>query len=225
MKRFFHYILIALLLASCNGWIIQPLPGNPPTPFLPNTQVPNVFTATPVVIGVFTASPTPNVSTLTPSVTPFATITSATQIASFTPTASATNTPPTSTAPAIALTVLGCKTSVDILHGMGEVTDAYVTLKNTGGIQLTNIKVALLALDPGQQTHPDQTALVPSLPIGYQVTLKLTADTTYKQATPIQVEVNSDQGLFPREGAASCTDIGLFAPPPSGLKTPVPITP
>lgn len=108
---------------------------------------------------------------------------------------------------------------------MGEVTDAYVTLKNTGGVELTNIKVTLLALDPGQQTHPDQTALITSLPIGYQVTMKLTADTTYKQATPIQVEVNSDQGLFPREGAASCTEIGLFAPVPSGLKTPAPITP
>ena len=223
MKRAMPFILIALLLASCNGWIIQPLPGNPPTPFLPFTQQPSVFTATPVVIGVFTASPTPNVSTLTPSVTPFTTLTFTAQAATSTPTT--TSTPPTSTAASIALVVLGCKTSVDLTHGMGEVTDAYVTLKNTGGIQLTNVKVTLLALDPGQQTHPDQTALITSLPIGYQVTMKLTADTTYKKATPIQVEVNSDQGLFPREGAASCTDIGLFAPSPSGLKTPAPITP
>lgn len=108
---------------------------------------------------------------------------------------------------------------------MGEVTNAYVTLKNTGGVHLTNIKVTLLALDPGQQVHPDQTVQIPALAIGYQVTLKMTADTTYQQATPIQVEVTSDQGLFPREGAASCRDIGLFAPNPSGLKTPVPATP
>ncbi len=225
MKRSIPYILIALLLTSCNGWIIQPLPGNPPTPFLPSTQVPNVFTATPVVIGVFTASPTPIVQTLTPSTTPFPTLTGSATVITPTFTASSTSTPPASTAPAIALIVLGCKTSVDILHGMGEVTDAYVTLKNTGGAQLTNVKVTLLALDPGQQIHPDQTVQIPVLPIGYQVTMKLTADTTYRQATPIQVEVNSDQGLFPREGAASCTDIGLFAPAPSGLKTPVPATP
>lgn len=225
MKRVTPFILIALLLASCNGWIIQPLPGNPPTPFLPSTQQPSVFTATPVVIGVptLTASPTPNVIALTPSITPFVTLTNTAQAATSTPTT--TSTPPTSTTAAITLVVVGCKTSFDASHGMGEVTDAYVTLKNTGGVELTNVKVTLLALDPGQQTHPDQTALITSLPIGYQVTMKLTADTTYKKATPIQVEVNSDQGLFPREGAASCTDIGLFAPVPSGLKTPVPITP
>ena len=222
MKRVTPFALIMVLLASCNGWIIQPLPGNAPTPFLPYTQAPSIFTATPMVLNP-TASPTPSINTLTPSLTPFTTVT-ATAIP-FTPTSTITNTPPTSTEPAIALVVLGCKTSVDILRGMGEVTDAYVTLKNTGGIELTNVKVTLLALDPGQQTHPDQTALIASLPIGYQVTLKLTADTTYKKATPIQVEVTSDQGLFPREGAASCTDIGLFAPNPSGLKTPVPITP
>lgn len=225
MKRAIPFILLALFLASCNGWIIQPLPGNPPTPFLPFTQAPNVFTATPVVIGVSTASPTPFINTLTPSLTPFVTITPTSTAFTPTFTPSATNTPPTSTAPAIALKVLGCKTSIDVLHGMGEVTDAYVVLKNTGGVQLTNVKATLLALDPGQQIHPDQSALVSALPIGYQVTLKLTADTTYRKETPIQVEVTSDQGLFPREGAASCTDIGLFAPNLSGLKTPVPATP
>ncbi|MCC6299651.1 MAG: hypothetical protein IT314_10155 [Anaerolineales bacterium] len=222
MKRATPFILVTLLLASCNGWIIQPLPGNAPTPFLPFTQAPSIFTATPAVL-IATASPTPSVNTLTPSVTPFANATATSTV--ITPTSSATNTPPTLTTAGIALVVIGCKTSVDILHGMGEVTDAYVTLKNTGGMELTNVKVTLLALDPGQQTHPDQTAQIALLPIGYQVSLKLTADTTYKKATPIQVEVTSDQGLFPREGAASCTEIGLFAPPPSGLKTPVPITP
>lgn len=223
MKRVTPFILIALLLASCNGWIIQPLPGNAPTPFLPLTQPPSVFTATPVVIGVASFTATPIINTLTPSVTPFTTITATATV--FTSTPSATNTSPSSTTAAISLIVLGCDTSIDILHGMGEVTNAYITLKNTGGVQLTNIKVTLLALDPGQQVHPDQTVQIPALAVGYQVTMKLTADTTYQQATPIQVEVNSDQGLFPREGAASCTDIGLFAPSASGLKTPVPIPP
>lgn len=223
MKRATPFISIMLLLASCNGWIIQPLPGNPPTPFLPFTQPPSVFTATPVVIGVASFTATPMINTLTPSVTPFASITPTATV--FTPMPTSTNTPPASTVAAIALTVLGCDTSIDILRGMGEVTNAYIVLKNTGGVQLTNLTVTLLALDPGQQIHPDQTALLSLLPIGYQVTLKLTADTTYRQATPIQIEVKSDQGLFPREGAASCTDIGLFAPSASGLKTPVPITP
>ncbi len=223
MKRVTPFILLALLLTSCNGWIIQPLPGNPPTPFLPVTQPPFVFTATPVVIGVASFTPTPIINTLTPSVTPFVSVTPSGTV--FTSTPTSTNTSPPSTVAAISLTVLGCDTSIDILHGMGEVTNAYLTLKNAGGMQLTNLTVTLLALDPGQQVHPDQTAQLTLLPIGYQVTLKLTADTTYRQATPIQIEVKSDQGLFPREGAASCRDIGLFAPNPSGLKTPVPILP
>jgi len=222
MKKIIPTLFLAFLLSSCNGWIIQPLPYTPPTPFLPFTQTPSVFTATPVVIGV--SSSTPAVITFTPSVTTFPT---------FTP----TNTPPgvvnSSTpsatdqpgAPAISVKVLGCNTSIDITHGMGEVTNAFVTLKNTGGVALTNIRATLLALDPGQQVHPDQTVELVSLPISYQVTIKLTVDSTFQQETPIQVEMKSDQGDFPREGAASCRDIGLLAPNPAGLNTPVPITP
>jgi hypothetical protein len=117
--------------------------------------------------------------------------------------------------------VLGCNTSIDILHGMGEVTNAFVTLKNVGGAELTNLKVTLFALDEGRE-HPDKTVELSTLPIGYQITTKLTVDSTYKQDTPIQVEVGTDQGIFPREGLASCTDIGVFAPNPDSLNTPVP---
>jgi len=107
---------------------------------------------------------------------------------------------------------------------MGEVTNAYVTLTNTGAIELTNLMVTLYALDEGR-VHPDKTVELSSLPVAYQVTIKLTVDSTYKQETPIQVEVTSNQGNFPREGLASCTDIGIFAPKPSGLNTPVPVNP
>jgi uncharacterized membrane protein len=107
---------------------------------------------------------------------------------------------------------------------MGEVTNAFVTLKNTGGLELTNIKVTLIALDEGRE-HPDKTVELTSLPVGYQVTMKLTVDSTYKQESAIQVEVASDQGIFPREGAASCTDIGVFAPNPAALNTPIPNVP
>ena len=120
--------------------------------------------------------------------------------------------------------VLGCDTSFDITHGMGEVTNAFVTLKNTGSVELTNLKATLFALDEGRE-HPDKTIEITSLPTGYQVTLKLTVDSTYQQETPIQVEVTSDQAAFPREGLASCRDIGLFAPNPDGLYTPVPGNP
>jgi len=214
MKRLIPSIVFVLLLSSCNGWIIQPIPG--PTPFLPATPTPYIFTPTPVVIGVATS--TPFIATAIPTNTnmpttiPFDTDTPA---PSLTPAPSGLS---------ISIKVLGCNTSIDVTHGMGEVTNAYVTLTNTGGINLTNLKATLFALDEGR-VHPDKTAEITLLPFGYMVNIKLTVDSTYKQQSPIQVEVVSDQGSFPREGLASCTDIGVFAPNPDALNTPVPNVP
>jgi hypothetical protein len=107
---------------------------------------------------------------------------------------------------------------------MGEVTNAFVTLKNTGGVDLTNLRATLFALDEGRE-HPDKTIELVTLPIGNQVTIKLTVDSTYRQDTPVQVEVATDQGTFPREGSASCREIGILAPNPASLYTPAPIVP
>lgn len=228
MKRITLPILLTLLLSSCNGWIIQPLPG--PTPFLPSTPTPSIFTPTPVVIGVTSVSATPIIATPTaiatntffPTNTDEPTLIPAdTATFTFTPAPTLTSSP---TGPAVIIKILGCNTSFDITHSMGEVTNAFVTLKNTGGVELTNLKVTLKALDEGRE-HPDKTVELTSLAVGYQVTVKLTVDSTYKQESPIQVETTSDQGTFPLEGSASCTDIGLFAPNPDGLKTPVPNIP
>jgi hypothetical protein len=216
MKTPFLAIVFAFLLSSCNGWSFQPIPG--PTPFLPPTPTPSIYTPTPVVIGA--SSPTPAVATNT--VVPTNTnLPNATNTEAIPPSSTHTATP---SGPAIAINVLGCDTSVDVSHGMGEVTNAFVTLKNTGGVELTNIRVTLFALDEGRE-HPDKTVELAALPIGNQVTVKLTVDSTYQAETPIQVEVASAQGLFPREGQASCTDIGIFAPNPNSLNTPVPVVP
>jgi hypothetical protein len=209
MKKIFSAILIMLVLASCNGWIIQPLPYNPPTPFLPPTFTPSIFTPTPVVIGVSSATP----QITTPTAVSFPSNTNIPPLnPSETPTFTQTNVPGQ---PSISVEVLGCNTSIDVTHGMGEVTNAFIVLKNTGGVELTNLKATLFALDEGR-AHPNKTVEVASLPVGYKVTLKLTVDSTYKQETPIQVEVIGDGGLFQRVGVASCKDIGLFAPNPSG---------
>lgn len=210
-------LLILLTLSSCNGWVIQPLPG--PTPFLPPTPLPSIFTPTPVIIGV--ASPT-----TTPIIVQPATAT-ATNVAPALPTETVTLAPtftPSPAGPSIAVKVLGCNTSIDILHGMGEVTNAFITLVNTGGVPLTNLKATLYALDE-DRVHPDKTVELAVLPVGYQVTVKLTVDSRYKEQTPIQVEVSSNEGQFPREGSASCTDIGVLAPNPDALRTPVPVIP
>ena len=219
MKKITLMMLIVLLLAGCNGWVIQPGPFSPPTPFLPPTNTPSIFTATPVVIAA-SATFTPQVPTATPLV--FITATTATTLEpSLTPENTQTSPP---SGPAVSVEILGCNTSIDVTHGMGEVTNAFVVLRNTGGIELTNLRVTLNALDEGRE-HPDKTVEVTFLPTGYKVSLKLTVDSTYQEATPIQVEVNGDTGLFHRVGADSCRDIGLFAPNPSDLSTPMPDNP
>jgi hypothetical protein len=124
--------------------------------------------------------------------------------------------------PNIIVEVLGCNTSIDITHGMGEVTNAFVKIKNSTGADLTNVCTTLIALDEGR-IHPDKTVCVPELKHGLQVTLKLTADSTYQQNTPIQIEVQSGNSLLSRIGQESCTDIGLFSPGPDSLLTPVAI--
>jgi hypothetical protein len=124
--------------------------------------------------------------------------------------------------PNILVEVLGCNTSIDITHGMGEVTNAYVTLKNYTGADMANLCTTLNAFDEGR-VHPDKTVCVPLLEHGQQVTLKLTADSTYKQETPIQVEVKIGETLLSRVDSPSCTNIGLFAPKPGSLLTPVAI--
>ena len=224
MKKIIPSILLTLLTASCNGWVLQP-GANPPTPFLPPTNTPAIVTATPVVIAASATSTAQNptstsiifiTATASPSLIP-----SETSANLATATTVLTSTP---SGPAVSVEILGCDTSIDVTHGMGEVTNAYVVLRNAGGVELTNLNVTLHALDEGRE-HPDKTVEVTSLPIGYKVSLKMTVDSTYQEDTPIQVEVSADSGLFQRVGAESCKDIGLFAPNPGDLTTPVPNNP
>jgi len=231
-KRFIPIFLFLFILTSCNGWTIQPLPYDPPTPFVQPSRTPSIYSPTPVNIGVTSASSTPDVVNATPTITPtfFPTNTDGPLVTdtlipidTLTPIVEVTATSQVN-APALQIVILGCNTSIDITHGMGEVTNAFVTLKNIGNVELTNLVATLYALDEGRE-HPDKIQEITSIPIGYEVTLKMTVDSTYKQESPIQVEVNSAQGSFPREGSPSCRDIGLFAPNPSGLSTPVPSNP
>jgi hypothetical protein len=208
-----------LSIAACSGWVIQP--GTPPTPFLPPTNTPSILTATPVVIA---ASPTSTAPIPTATTIQFITATSvATQIPSNTPIA-VDNPTLAPSGPAVSVEILGCDTSIDVTHGMGEVTNAFVVLRNTGNIQLNNLNTTLHALDEGRE-HPDKTVEIPILVPDYKVTLKLTVDSTYQADTPIQIEVTADGGLFQRVGAESCRDIGLFAPNPIDLITPMPDNP
>ncbi len=187
-------------LTACSGWPSQPYSYVPPTSF--PTRTPRIQTPTPVIL-----SPTPATSTAetgTPT-TPVDTITPTVPTPSETPT-----TEPSPTA-SIKVDILGCDTGIDILHGMGEVTNAYVTISNPGSGPADDLCATLQGLDEARQ-HPDKTKCVPSLPAGYQVTLKLTVDTTYKVATPVQIEVSSGETFLGRAGEAACTAIGTLLP-------------
>jgi hypothetical protein len=211
---------LPLALVACGGWSVQPLPLPQYTP--PPSQTPSIYTPTPVVLpppvtatgSIFpTNTPLgnhlPATATRTPTVTPE-------------PKASDTASPTATRPPAFDMAILSCNTSLDLTHGMGEVTNAYVQVRNTGGTQLTEVCATLRGLDE-DRAHPDKTKCTGSLPIGYQITYKLTVDTGYKQDTPIQVDVSTGQGLALRAGKESCTDIGLPGIDPPGLDTIQPI--
>lgn len=125
---------------------------------------------------------------------------------------------------AVDLVILGCNTSIDIRNGMGEVTNAYVAVKNTGTLDLPNMCGLLRAIDEGRE-HPDKKVCIPNLPTQSQVTLKLTVDSTYRQDTIIQVDVTSNENTLLRLDRHSCRNIGLFGGAPSDVGVVKPLTP
>ena len=233
MRRgYLVYILPALFLAGCSGWVVQVVPYPAPTLF--PTPTPIIYSPTPIILAppvTATIPATPLTLSLTPPLTPGQPSATFTFTPSSQPTqptytdvpitptlitpAPLTPTPTTNTGPtpfvSIRTDILGCNTSIDIIHGMGEVTNAYVTINNIGTEELDNVCATLNALDEGRP-HPDKTKCVMSLPIGHQVTQKLTVDTTFKKSTSIQVEVTYSLGLLQRVAQDSCTNIGIFVP-------------
>ncbi len=207
---FFIYLLLLAGLAGCSGWTVQPISYYTPLTPIPS-QTPSIYTATPNIIPS-TLTATLSVSSITPTqltdtVTPMVSPTSS----EIPP--SPTIIPTLETAPSASLQIdlLGCNTSVDITHGMGEVTNAYVTVGNPGPTDLDNVCATLRGQDEGRP-HPDKTKCISSLPAGFQTTLKLTIDTTYKENTPVQVDITSNDVLLQRLGKDTCKDIGLFSP-------------
>lgn len=229
MKNLRHLVVLtSLWLMSCSGWeyAIPTFPAPPPTP------TPAIHTPTPLFITVTSApssSPTASRELTSPTLT-----NTATQIPGETKiTATETALPNETPSPAVTVSaqpissnieaeVLGCNTSIDILHGMGEVTNAYVRVINNTGMDLLELCVTLSALDEGR-VHPDKTICSPLLENDYQIELKLTVDSTYKQDTPIQIEITSQGNLLSRIGQDTCDEIGIFAPTTDSLMTPVPI--
>jgi hypothetical protein len=222
MKKIPALLALVFFLSACDVFGTAPQPVA--TWIVPPTPTPNIVTATPIVF-----SPTP-ASTLVPGVTEIIPV-SPTITDTPPPTLTSTPPPPTGTftpvptltpVKSLAVDILGCNTGLDITHGMGEVTNAYVTVKNTGTVDLPNTCALLRAIDEDRE-HPDKKVCVSNLPAGNQVTLKLTVDSEYQQDTIIQVDASSDDVLLLRVDKQSCTDINLFGGAPSDIGVVEPI--
>lgn len=207
-------LLITTALTSCITWSVNPQPF-PVMTAIP-THLPGILTPTPLIITI-----TGTLQTPTEAVTPTLPLT---ETPSLTPTsATATNTPITPS-PQVNVQIIGCNTSIDITHAMGEVTNAYLTIQNTGNVDLPNMCALLRALDEDRD-HPDKKVCLDNLPVGNQTTLKLTVDSAYKQDTLIQVDVSTNETVLLRVDKPSCTDIGLFGGEPADLNVIKPIVP
>jgi hypothetical protein len=89
-------------------------------------------------------------------------------------------------------------------------------------VDLPNTCALLRAIDEDRE-HPDKQVCINNLPAQYQVTLKLTVDSTFKLNTAIQVDTTSNDVILLRVDKPSCTDIGLFGGTPSDLGVVKPI--
>ena len=221
MKLHRVILFFAFFISACDTWGVPPQPFPVWTPVSTNT--PSIVTATPLIIPppIFEPTLTPGVIVLTP-ITP-------TNTALPSPTFTFTPTTPSETttlAPvqSVSVDILGCNTSIDILNGMGEVTNAYVLIKNTGTVDLPNTCGLLRAIDEGRE-HPDKKVCATNLPSQNQVTLKLTVDSTYQKDTIIQVDVTSNDAILMRVDKQSCRDISLFGGVPSDVGVVKPIQP
>ncbi len=226
MRRgFVVCVLLALSLEGCSGWAVQVVPYSPPT-FFP-TSTPLIYSPTPIILPPPITATFPS-TLITPSLTPPSPSETSTFTPSPQPTFTDTPITPTPISPtpitptptidngptpfvSINTTIIGCNTSIDIIHNMGEVTNAYVTISNIGTAELNNVCATLNAADEGR-IHPDKTKCVPYLPIKHQVTQKLTVDSTFQKSTSIQVEITYGLGLLQRIAQDSCTNIGILVP-------------
>lgn len=218
MKKMSKVVILAFLLTSCDIWGVapQPFPVSSPVP----SNTPFIVSATPFIIqqptSIVTTTPT-NPLTASPT----------TEVAPQTPTSVLVIPTETANQPTVqsaTVDILGCDTGFDIQNGMFEVTNAYITVKNTGNVELPNTCALLRAADEGRE-HPDKKVCPGTLPIQNQVTLKLTVDSTYQENTIIQVDVTSNEVILLRVDKASCRDINIFGGVPADVGVIKPIQP
>ena len=197
--------MLITTLTSCGG---MGFVTSGPNPFsITPSRAPAIVTATPLFIFPTTSASLPPPPTWTTIAGPSGTSTDTpTPEWTYTPSPSATVTPFP-----VEISLLGCETSFDVLHGMGEVTNAYVIISNRNAVDLMNACTTLSAPDEGR-AHPDKTVCLHSLPRGFRVALKLTIDTTFQVNTIVSVSFVADQGFALTAGGLACNQVGAFKP-------------
>lgn len=180
LKTCFAILFLLLTLSACARKTTTAMPSG-----IPATVTPSRTPAAQKTVGkTLTATRTVRLTrTLRPTRTPLSTRT-----ATRTPTATATATPTDLPRPKINLFIRTCDTGIDLSHGMGEVTNAYITIQNLGRLESENLQVVLSASDE-EREHPDKSYIVQHLPPGHEIALKLTVDTKNNIDTTIQVSV------------------------------------
>jgi hypothetical protein len=204
MMKSLIFLASALLLASCDIYIVQSPPAAAPLPTAPLAAEP---LATPAVTAVAVM---PTSTEFPPAVIGTATSTEAAIQEIL--------------AQPLQVEILGCDTGFDLTHGMYEVTNAYVAIRNAGADDLVDACVLLRAVDEDRQ-HPDKRHCISTLPAGFQVTTRLTVDSTFRSDTAIQVDLELDDTVGLRISEELCRDISVLGGPPTTLDVIVPLSP
>jgi hypothetical protein len=218
ISRILFLSSMIVFLTACDGTNFY-LPQI--TPEVVSSKTPVIISPTPIFVSAATSTETPlapatptGASTIFPTDSPTAS-------PSITPSINATV--ESTVQPALTVDMVGCNTSLDISHQMGEVTNGFVLVRNISISDLTNVCATLSASDEARQ-HPDKTRCIASLPAHYQVTLKLTVDTGFREDTSIRVEVISQDGSSAVAARNSCRELGLpdWVSKEIGIPSPMP---
>jgi len=218
LSRNLFLLSIFIFLTACDGADFY-LPQI--TPVVISSKTPAIISPTPIFVSAVTSTETSLASSTPTGVATLLSTESPTAYPSIT--ASLEPTVESTAQPALTVDIVGCNTSLDISHQMGEVTNGFVLVRNMGPSDLTDVCATLSASDEARQ-HPEKTRCAISLPAGYQVTLKLTVDTGFREDTSIRVEVISREGSSAVASRNSCREIGLpdWVSKDIGFPSPIP---
>lgn len=223
MVRGIAALFILISLTACGE---TPLPLNYTTPNVTPSSTPAILSPTPNMLPLATTvqaiTPSPTTTLLMETWTPSQASTTASYLpATLTPTLTWVGT--SSVPSTLNVQIADCNTGFDIIHGMGEVTNAFPLIRNDSTTNLTQVCATLSASDEGRP-HPDRTKCVPSLPAGFQVVFKLTVDTSFGKGTSIEVKVTTQEKVTADAIQTSCRDLGLpgWSPDDVGIVQPIP---